>query len=331
MDSRQSVHRPEILAYHLANAQKPAAAIRWWHEAAIEAKLRSANDEAVADLLNALRLLDQLPNEAERDNQEFLLLIELIAPYRASKGFAAPEVATVTDRAIELADRARDARAILPLLYNQWVYKFVSAHRDVAQSLAEFNSRPLRLRRGRSAAHDRAARARRHRLHPRPLRRSGREFSRQHRALFHGAAGRGHAGARPRRAGRRLRLQQPRLLVPRANGRGARQHRPRARHAEATGHASTMAFAVYHQTLLRGVLERDAEVLRANGRRLEAIGRNNHFKMWMVAGRLLRSMGTASPRRPRRASKRSSAILAISRTWASSIGRPTRPSSRSPG
>ena len=282
---------PEILAHHLTQAQEVVPAIEKWQEAAKAAKLRSANVEAIAHIGKALRLLDQLKDSAARSSWEFTLLIELIAPYRATKGFAAREVVDVTERAILLADEARDVRGVLPLLYNQWVYKFVTADRDVCQRFAEeimarcdYDENDLIRMTGLRALAVTA-------------------FTR---GALTDAVDTFDASIALYDAGRQADATQlvglDALVV--ASGYNslacwcigrdddANMNIERAlSRAEEIGHASTTIFAIYHETLLKGVLPRDADVLCRNGAILERLGTENHFDMWAVCGRLLAAMG----------------------------------------
>ena len=61
--------------------------------------------------------------------------------------------------------------------------------------------------------------------------------------------------------------------------------------AKGIGHTSTTIFAIYHETLLRGVLERNAGLLRVNGKGLQDLGREHGFAMWLICGKLLESLG----------------------------------------
>jgi len=64
-------------------------------------------------------------------------------------------------------------------------------------------------------------------------------------------------------------------------------------HARKLGHVPTTAFALYHRTLLHGVLATDATALVAGGRELAQLGREHRFEMWQVCGELLRGLGEA--------------------------------------
>ena len=87
-------------------------------------------------LKRALAVVEQLPFGPARDEVEFTVLLDLIAPLRAAGGVAAADVAALTARAIALADKAKDPRRILPLLHNRWVYSFVTSHRSDCALLA---------------------------------------------------------------------------------------------------------------------------------------------------------------------------------------------------
>ncbi len=126
---------PEVLAQHMTLAQMSLPAIDKWCEAGDAAKQRSADAEAIEHFSHALRLVEQLP-AAQRKARELDVLLALVAPLRALKGFAAEDVARLTARAVALADDLKDARRILPLLYNHWVYTFVTAHRRHSEALA---------------------------------------------------------------------------------------------------------------------------------------------------------------------------------------------------
>ena len=283
--------RPEILAHHLTSARRLAAAIKKWCEAGEAAKLRSANAEAIDYLERALLLVTQTPAEAARDELELVVLLALIAPMRAAHGFAAADVAKLTERAIALADKARDARRILPLLYNRWVYSFVTADRETCRSLAQdimdrstFDDTGLLRMTGLRAI-------------------AATQFTAGH---FRQAAANFDASiAIYDRAGQSDLTHAVGLdgmvtalgycsLARWCLGDKARAHHQAGEALAAArriAHASTIIFATYHEALLAGVLERNAGVLNANGLSLQQIGRDHGFAMWLICGQLLESLG----------------------------------------
>ena len=283
--------RPEILAHHLTEALQHGPAIDRWCEAGEAAKLRSAETEAVEYLNKALNLVEQLPADAARDERELTVLLALIAPLRSARGFAATDVARLTSRAIALADKARDARRILPLLYNRWVYSFVTSDRAACLKLAQdildrsgFDETGLLRMTGlravaatqftagdfRSAAENFDASV--------ALYDSARQTDLTHAVGLDGkVTALGYCALTRWCLGERER---------------AHDHvREALATARRIGHPSTIIFAIYHETLLAGVLERDAEILKTNGRSLQEIGAEHGFKMWLICGRLLESLG----------------------------------------
>lgn len=77
-------------------------AIVYWQRAGERTTQRSANAEAISHLTKGLELLKTLPDTPERTQQELTLQLALSAPLVATKGQAAPEVASVFARAREL-------------------------------------------------------------------------------------------------------------------------------------------------------------------------------------------------------------------------------------
>ncbi len=283
--------RAEVLAHHLTGAQQWVSAIQKWCEAGEAAKIRSADAEAVEYLKRALEVVEQLPHGSERDERELTVLLALIAPMRAARGFAAADVATLTARAILLADKTNDARRILPLLYNRWVYSFVTAHRSDCETLAKdildrsaFDDTNLLRMTGLRAL-------------------AATQFTA---GKFKDAAQNFDASVAAYDSARQTDLTHAVGLDGKVTALGycaltrwclgdAATARAHARDALATAkaidHISTTIFATYHETLLAGVLERDAGILRSNGRRLQRMGEDHGFAMWLICGKLLESLG----------------------------------------
>ena len=99
------VKQPELLAHHFSEAGLTEEAISWWRQAGEQARERSANLEAIAHLTRGLALLDGLPDETRRAEQEFDFQLALGGPLTLIKGYAAPEVERTHLRARELGER----------------------------------------------------------------------------------------------------------------------------------------------------------------------------------------------------------------------------------
>ena len=93
---------PEILAHHYTKAGLTETAVIHWHKAGQRAIERSANIEAISHLSKGIALLGKLPSTETRNLQELDLQMALGTPLMLTKGFAAPEVESTFNRALEL-------------------------------------------------------------------------------------------------------------------------------------------------------------------------------------------------------------------------------------
>jgi predicted ATPase/class 3 adenylate cyclase len=101
--------QPELLAHHYTEAGLAALAISHWHRAGQRAAQGSASKEAVAHLSKGLELIETLQDTPERSELELALQTTLGPVLIATKGYAAPEVGAVYDRARELCRRAESS------------------------------------------------------------------------------------------------------------------------------------------------------------------------------------------------------------------------------
>jgi len=98
------------LAVHFERGQEYDKAAHYHHQAGLVALRRHANREAITHLTRELELLKLLPDTPERAHQELQGHIALGVPLIATKGYAAPEVASVYTRAWELCQQMEDPR-----------------------------------------------------------------------------------------------------------------------------------------------------------------------------------------------------------------------------
>jgi predicted ATPase len=94
--------QPELLAHHFTAAGLVEQAIPCWQRAGEIAIRRSAEEEAINHLTKGLNLIESMPENLERNQQELKLQVTLGVPLAATRGFGAPEVGRVWDRAREL-------------------------------------------------------------------------------------------------------------------------------------------------------------------------------------------------------------------------------------
>jgi len=111
------------IASHYERAGMIEQALPFYQRAAAVAQRVYANEDAISLLLRSLELLALLPAGSKRDNQELGLQLALAPIYRVTKGWAAPELERVLDRALALCDTVGDDAQRAQTLYGlQSVY-----------------------------------------------------------------------------------------------------------------------------------------------------------------------------------------------------------------
>jgi predicted ATPase len=129
--------RPELLAHHFTEAGLPEKAVRYWLQAGLRSRERSAEVEAIAHLNRGLALIPSLPESPERDALELELLGPLGTAYIAARGYAAPEVGPVFQRARDLCEHVGEPRQWLAMLLGIWEWHTVRGELRFCLSLAE--------------------------------------------------------------------------------------------------------------------------------------------------------------------------------------------------
>jgi class 3 adenylate cyclase/predicted ATPase len=128
--------QPEIIAHHYSEAGIAPLAISYWHKAGQRASQGSAGEEAIAHLSRGLELIEGLPDTPERSAVELALLTTLGPVLIATKGYAAPEVGTVYDRARELCRQAENSPQLPIVIFGLFAFYVVRADHEKALSLA---------------------------------------------------------------------------------------------------------------------------------------------------------------------------------------------------
>ena len=93
------------IAVHYDRAGDPEMAIPYYHKAGAAAVKVYANEEAIALFKRGLELLQQTSPGSKRNTQELALLFAITLPYRLSKGWTAPELGQLLNRALVLCDQ----------------------------------------------------------------------------------------------------------------------------------------------------------------------------------------------------------------------------------
>jgi class 3 adenylate cyclase/predicted ATPase len=129
------------LAYHYSRTSNVSRAIACLAQAGEVAVQRSAHAEAAETLNAALRLIERSPDGPERAAQESRLWLALGVSLQTSLGYAASEVGTAYQRALELAERTGDTRQLVAAIRGHSTYSIVKADYQTAFELGTRLSR----------------------------------------------------------------------------------------------------------------------------------------------------------------------------------------------
>lgn len=128
---------PEILAHHCTEAGLANRAIAYWRKAGERAAKRSANLEAIAHFRRGLEMLEELPDRADRAEEELALLTELGPVLMTTRSSAAPEVSELYARARRLAQKIGRSAEFYPTVWGSWIVAFVGGHVGAASQFVE--------------------------------------------------------------------------------------------------------------------------------------------------------------------------------------------------
>jgi DNA-binding SARP family transcriptional activator/tetratricopeptide (TPR) repeat protein len=125
------------LASHYERAGMIEQAIPSYQHAAAVAQRVYANEDAISLLSRSLELLELLPAGSKRDKQELILQLALAPLYRVTKGWGAPELERVLDRALALCDTVGDDAQRAQTLYGLQSVYVVQAKLEKVQVVSD--------------------------------------------------------------------------------------------------------------------------------------------------------------------------------------------------
>ena len=125
------------LASHYERAGMIEQALPYYQRAATLAQRVYANEDAISLLSRSLELLELLPAGAKRDKQELGLQLALVPLYIVTKGWAAPEMEHVLDRALALCDTIGDDAQRVQTLYGLQAAYVVQAKLERVQIVSD--------------------------------------------------------------------------------------------------------------------------------------------------------------------------------------------------
>ena len=112
--------QPELAAHHYAEAGMNEQAVDYWQQAGERAVARSANQEAIHHLTQALELLKALPSSAELLRQELALQLSLAVVFHALEGQSSDNIECAYLRARELCELVADRQQLFHVLLGLW-------------------------------------------------------------------------------------------------------------------------------------------------------------------------------------------------------------------
>ncbi len=128
--------QPELLAHHFTEAGLPEPALGYWLKAGLRSRERSAEIEAISHLTRGRALLATLAESPARDVQELELLGQLGTAYIASRGYAAPKVGSVFERARQLCERVGQPPQLFAIILGIWEWHTVRGDLRLCVDLA---------------------------------------------------------------------------------------------------------------------------------------------------------------------------------------------------
>jgi len=127
---------PELLAQHATAAGMNEQAIEYWLQAGIHAAERSAHREAIGHFDRGLTVLGSLPASTHRDEQELRLQIGLCNSLNTASGWGSGETVKANARARELCESLGETDALLHVLRQERIIRWVRADHRAALATA---------------------------------------------------------------------------------------------------------------------------------------------------------------------------------------------------
>jgi predicted ATPase len=125
------------LAHHYSCSGNTQKAIEYLHKAGQQAMQRSAYEEAVNRVKQALQLLEGWSDTKERHRQELLLQTTLGSAFLVLYGPAASEAGQAYLRARELCRQEHEPELLFPIYWGLWAYYVLRSEWEVGQEFGE--------------------------------------------------------------------------------------------------------------------------------------------------------------------------------------------------
>jgi TOMM system kinase/cyclase fusion protein len=129
--------RPDVLATHHAAAEQKRQALGYVQRAAMAALVRSANQEAIAYITEALTWLEVIEDEKERAQLELGLNGILTPAVMVTRGWADARIKALVERSQQCLDLVGDNPQTVPTLWALWLFHYTRCHQEQAWSAAQ--------------------------------------------------------------------------------------------------------------------------------------------------------------------------------------------------
>ena len=275
---------PETVASHFTQGGDGTRALPLWRRAGERALARSAVVEALAHLDHGMALLGDLPAGEPRDRAELGLQVLRLAALRASQGPAGTLTGAASERAAELARTLGDESALITALNGLYAFHMVRGHCTAALEPAR---RLLEVARNTGDAtvemisHRALGAVAFHIGDPVEARAHLERALAAYDPVRHGHLAHAQGMDHKVMAGNFLALT---LVVLGEEDAAQRLQLDLIDHAEAIGHAHSLAQALVFGSLLLSLLQQGPP-LTERAARAERIGREHGFTLMAAAGR----------------------------------------------
>jgi class 3 adenylate cyclase/tetratricopeptide (TPR) repeat protein len=128
---------PEVLARHWTEAGETEPAIAQWSTAGKAAEARNAFREALENYQQAVKLLNLLPQSAERDSRELPLAQSVNQMLGVTRGHSAPETMDAVERLAAPAERSGNVTQLFSWLSSRWASVYFWGDLSAAGALAD--------------------------------------------------------------------------------------------------------------------------------------------------------------------------------------------------
>jgi predicted ATPase/class 3 adenylate cyclase len=126
-----------VLAHHYGRSGNAAKAVGFLRLAAGQARARSAYDDAIRYVNEALALLTQMPDSLERDRDEIAIQGIRGPLLVATQGYATAELVECLNRGLALSQRIGEGPEMLAVMYGLWSLNLARNRLHDAMRLAE--------------------------------------------------------------------------------------------------------------------------------------------------------------------------------------------------